>query len=200
MPTVRIPTKLSRNAPCHCGSGRKYKKCCEKKEKKAMEAGKQIELKNEFREEVQDPYAGIPEIELVRRDQAVLLKELILRKMVRAVNNFGIRKIIDSAKELRIEITALPKSPYREVCIDNLGKMIENNQQVLDANKLPIETALTLLALEELFAGGEDVETKDVSARNSDGSPYQAAKIDSSEGSEAEETDDDTPKLAEEAI
>ncbi len=28
--TVRNEQKISRNDPCHCGSGRKYKKCCGK--------------------------------------------------------------------------------------------------------------------------------------------------------------------------
>ena len=26
--TTRVRTKLGRNAPCPCGSGKKYKKCC----------------------------------------------------------------------------------------------------------------------------------------------------------------------------
>ncbi|MHA1952459.1 MAG: SEC-C metal-binding domain-containing protein [Candidatus Heimdallarchaeaceae archaeon] len=27
---TRTPVKVGRNDPCSCGSGRKYKKCCEK--------------------------------------------------------------------------------------------------------------------------------------------------------------------------
>ncbi len=27
-PKKRTSTKLKRNDPCHCGSGKKYKKCC----------------------------------------------------------------------------------------------------------------------------------------------------------------------------
>ncbi|MCP4686409.1 MAG: hypothetical protein GY859_00060, partial [Desulfobacterales bacterium] len=35
--TVRRPVpKLGRNAPCHCGSGRKYKKCCHDKDRKLL--------------------------------------------------------------------------------------------------------------------------------------------------------------------
>jgi len=26
--TIRVEKKLGRNEPCHCGSGKKYKKCC----------------------------------------------------------------------------------------------------------------------------------------------------------------------------
>ena len=29
--TVRVEKKIGRNEPCHCGSGKKYKKCCERK-------------------------------------------------------------------------------------------------------------------------------------------------------------------------
>ena len=109
-------------------------------------------LKNEFRDEIRDPYAGIPEDELVTRDQAVLMKELRARKFVRELNNTSLDMCISKAKELRAELLAMQKSPYREICIANAGKMIENNQNVLKANRFPIESELTLLALEELFA------------------------------------------------
>ena len=29
--TIRNEKKIGRNEPCHCGSGKKYKKCCERK-------------------------------------------------------------------------------------------------------------------------------------------------------------------------
>jgi peptide deformylase len=29
--TIRVENKPGRNEPCHCGSGKKYKKCCERK-------------------------------------------------------------------------------------------------------------------------------------------------------------------------
>lgn len=116
-------------------------------------------LKNEFRKEVRDPYAGIPVDELVTRDQVVLMKELRLRKFVREINNTSLEIVIKEAKELRTELLALPKSPYREVSIANTGKTIENNQDVLKANRWPIESEVTLLALEELFAETVEDET-----------------------------------------
>lgn len=164
METVQIPTKLRRNAPCHCGSGKKYKKCCEKKDQKKMEEEKQQSivtphsLKNEFRDEIRDPYAGIPEDELVTWDQAVLMKEIRARKFVRELNNTSLDIVISKAKELRAELMGMPKSPYREICIANAGKMIENNQNVLKANRFPLESELTLLALEELFEKTQVIE------------------------------------------
>ena len=35
-PFVRSAHKPGRNDPCHCGSGKKYKKCCEAKEAKVL--------------------------------------------------------------------------------------------------------------------------------------------------------------------
>ena len=31
-PTKKAEKKLKPNDPCHCGSGKKYKKCCKKKD------------------------------------------------------------------------------------------------------------------------------------------------------------------------
>ena len=30
VPQLKAPPKIGRNAPCPCGSGKKYKKCCGK--------------------------------------------------------------------------------------------------------------------------------------------------------------------------
>lgn len=34
-PSPAISKKINRNAPCHCGSGKKYKKCCASGDKAA---------------------------------------------------------------------------------------------------------------------------------------------------------------------
>lgn len=132
------------DAPCPCGSGKTFNKCCLLKETPA--------LKNEFRDEVRDPYAGIPEDELVTRDQAVLLKELRFNKHVNAYNRGAVANIIESSIDLRMELLAMPKSPYREMVIEDLKKTIENNQNQLKAIEFPRFRIITLLALEELFA------------------------------------------------
>ncbi len=127
-----------------------------------------LSLKNEFRKEVADPYADIPEDELIARDQAVLLWELRLRDMVREINNGGIKKIIDAATKLRTEIEAMPMSPYRAVFIENLCNMIDRNRELLASNKQPIEAVITLLAFEQLFAEPEEVEAEEVTAKLSE--------------------------------
>ena len=35
----KIVEKIGRNAPCHCGSGKKYKKCCLQKDEAARQEG-----------------------------------------------------------------------------------------------------------------------------------------------------------------
>jgi len=47
--TKKKPRKLGRNEPCHCGSGKKYKKCCLDKDVK--ELGKAIEIDSLWDEE-----------------------------------------------------------------------------------------------------------------------------------------------------
>lgn len=117
-------------------------------------------LNNEYRDELEkgkqeierDPYAGIPERVLVTRDQAVLLKELKFNSFICEINIKNVDIAIDAAEALKVELLAFPKSLYREVAIQGLGKIIENNLSLRNANKFRIDREITLLALEELFA------------------------------------------------
>lgn len=174
-PTVRVPTKLSRNAPCHCGSGKKYKRCCEPEEKKAMEASKIItgqnapKLKNTFRDEARDPYAGIPEIELVRRDQFVLLDELRFRKEAIEADRKHFETAIARAKDMRNAILVMPKSPYKELVMKDFDVQIKAQEEKLTTMRVPIHMNLTLLALEELLT---EIKTGGIE-RNTDGTPYE---------------------------
>jgi len=147
------------------------------------------ELKNEFREEVRDPYAGISEEELIRRDQAVLLRELRLRSVVRELNRKTLEIVIEDAKALRIELLGMLKSPYREECIADLTKMIQNNEAQLNTNHLPSSINITLLALEELFA--ETVEQPSLTIHQSGGGVSNAVP-------EEVEDEDVSPELADE--
>jgi len=140
--------KMRRNAPCPCGSGRKFKKCCGM-EKNKMEEVK--ELKNEFREQVRDPYAGIGQEELTRRDQNVLLLELRFRKNESEQDRAYIEAALHRAKDLRVELSALAKSPYRELVIKSLADSIKANEQKIATLSMPVHLKLALLALEELF-------------------------------------------------
>jgi len=166
---VQIPTKLRRNAPCHCGSGRKYKKCCEQKELKAMEEEKQIvtphSLKNEFRKEARDPYAGIPYAVLVARDQAVLLRELRFRKEAIEADYAHFEAAIERGKDVRNALMTLPKSPYKEAVLADIEAQIKAQADKAKTIRLPMSLNLTLLALEELFEQpGPPIEDAELNA------------------------------------
>ncbi len=58
--------KLSRNAPCPCGSGKKYKQCCYRKDFDFVEAddstiGRQVKLSEELREVVKGLFESFKE-------------------------------------------------------------------------------------------------------------------------------------------
>lgn len=176
-------TKIRRNALCHCGSGKKYKKCCEKKETKMPNGGlRGIEetreekmreqkiatphsLKNKFRDEVQDPYAGIPKDELITRDQAVLMRELRFRVRNGNEDVLHINKAIEKAKALRVELYGYPKSPYREEIINNLAKYIKMSEEKVKTLGPQKSMVLQLLALEELFAEPNVLDAEEISKK-----------------------------------
>lgn len=125
-------------------------------------------LKNEFRDEVRDPYAGIPEDELVTRDQAVLLRELNFHIDIKEADRVHIEGAIEKGIALRMELLALPKSPYREDCLCDIDIFIEANKKKVETFKTPRSTFITLLALEELFAETEEVEGETFEERLND--------------------------------
>jgi hypothetical protein len=98
--TVRRPVpKLSRNAPCHCGSGKKYKKCCYDKDQELLRDASPYEgvTMTQVRaapEEVADP-------SLIEEMRAYELKKLNLAKLnpdqlfaaYRRADLFGLREL-----------------------------------------------------------------------------------------------------------
>ena len=188
---MQATTKLRRNAPCHCGSGHKYKKCCLQKELKAMEEEKQIvtphSLKNEFRDEVRDPYAGIPAHELITRDQAVLLFELMFRKAAIEADHAHFEAAIERGKDVRRVLLTLPKSPYKEAVLAEIDAQIQAQTDKAKTIRLPMSLNLTLLALEELF---EQTTATEEEIR---GEPDDDAEDELTIPDEPEEPDEDDP-------
>lgn len=159
---IQTPTKLRRNALCPCGSGRKFKKCCGKVEGETiMDEQTKIatthSLKNEIRKEVRDPYAGIPEAELVRRDQAVLLREQRFRIDSYRADHRHITEAIEKGKAMRIELLGLPKSLGRESALKELDVQIKTNEQQLEKYEVPRKVLVNVLALEELLSETEEI-------------------------------------------
>ena len=185
---VKAPTKLKRNQPCPCGSGRKYKKCCEKKEKQIME---NPTTKTEVEKEAQNPSKGIcyPEDVLIKRDQLVLLHELRFRSAVIQSNIANLHVVIAEAMAFREILLALPKSPHREVCLNDIDKIIDNNRANLKAHIMPASIKANIAALEELLQKPDAEDEEENEVREEGRNPVELDDWD--EDDEAEELKDD---------
>jgi hypothetical protein len=153
--TVRRPVpKIGRNAPCPCGSGKKYKKCCYEKDQQLLRDA--------------SPYEGITmtqlrsmpnlvsDAELIKKMRAYELKKLdpvqlnedqLYQAYVRAVH-FGLRQF---AYELLMELKGRPDR--QDFALDHMEDLLES---ALDAGDLDVaHQALESIPPEKL----EDPET-----------------------------------------
>jgi len=164
-------SKTKRNAPCPCGSGHKYKKCCEPKEKKKMEEGTKIvtphSLKNEFRNEVKKEDKGpveieterVGEAEMLRRDQYVAMRQLQVQKMMMAKDTAFNISAIDEYNDFADELAALPLSQGRGAVASMIRKQVELLAKQVEQSKFGRTNVITLNALEAVF--NEDREYPD---------------------------------------
>lgn len=159
---IKLPAK---NKPCPCGSGKKYKKCCFGKDGKETmmntEGGTALVpniarkvLKNTFREEAKNPLAGIPEDELLRRDQFVMSRQLLAKKKMVEADRLHFERIMNWLKALRIEISSLPVSAGQRPTIDNINKQLDNLQAQHATLILSRQDEATLSALLEVLRYG----------------------------------------------
>ena len=173
-------------------------------------------LKNDFRDVVRDPYAGISEAELVTRDQVVLLKELRFREESVEADRKHFEVSITRSKIFRMVLLALPKSPYRELVMKDIGEQVTAMEDKHEKMRLPKSLTLSLLALEELFAETEETVAIAAELHKKDGPlinlhPSDKATVDDDAEAEDEFTisieqagesvdEDGTPTLGEEAV
>jgi hypothetical protein len=81
----RVAPKMSRNAPCHCGSGQKYKRCCHDKDQErarfpsAVPGKTQAELAR-----APEQYVTVEEFQTMNRDKVRRLNPLKLKEEVLA--------------------------------------------------------------------------------------------------------------------
>ena len=135
--TVRRPVpKIGRNAPCPCGSGKKYKKCCYEKDQQLLRDP--------------SPYEGITmtqlrsmpnlvgDAELIKKMRAYELKKLepvqlneeqLYQAYVRALH-FGLRQL---ACELLLELKGRPNR--QDFALDHMQDLLES---ALDAGDIDI--------------------------------------------------------------
>jgi len=141
--------KLSRNAKCFCGSGKKFKKCHGKKEG-AKNMDEIPKLKNEFRKEAADPYAGITREELTLRDQEVLRQEIRFYIDMKEENKKHIQLSIGKSKIFKSFLLSMPKSPYKENSLNDVEALIKKLEIDLSSACVPISWGSILSALDEL--------------------------------------------------
>lgn len=175
--TIRRPIpKVGRNAPCHCGSGKKYKKCCLEKERELLRDA--------------SPYAGVTMSQLRASPQLVDDTKIIddlraydLKKLVPATLNvdqllaasqrcehFGLRELaFDMLKELeqRPDNHDFDKGHFVDLMDSTMAAgdmaLAEKIRQHIPSEIL-VEPELTQLQF-ELLRDNENMEKLDVLLR-----------------------------------
>ena len=155
--------KLARNQPCPCGSGRKYKRCCEPKDiaAKAANQPKGIKLmqpkekpKNTFRREVEA--ANISDAELMYRDQCVMLMEMENHKSRVDADVVHYRSAIETRETELIAFKNLPaceaKQPAIEACKEHIKMLNQSLENCLA--KFPRAAVVQMEALKRVVAMG----------------------------------------------
>jgi len=156
----------SRNKPCPCGSGKKYKKCCELKKsgppiilpgpgldssvQKAI-TRKPDDLKNTMR----DPFEGIPEVELVRRDQMVFLASMEMAYLMLQHDRHYFDTMIKMVTALRIQIRSLEDSPEKKPTLDRIEQQLTQYAESRKKKVFARTDVITLIALRELVGPKE---------------------------------------------
>jgi len=135
--------KPGRNDPCYCGSGRKYKKCCLKKEDSIME-----KKENEFAKQVAG--SKISPAEEMNRNQTVHMFYLQARKSMLAADKIHLQSQIDMFNAVRTDILAMPDCECKVGTLGGIEKQIEQHEKALDNCQLGGLEEMTLDAIERL--------------------------------------------------
>ena len=150
--------KLAKNSPCHCGSGRKYKRCCLPKELAAQSQNQPkgikppLKLKNTFRKEIHAK--DVSDVELMYRDQCVLLVEMESHKARLDADADHFRAAIASKEAELVAIKNLPASEGKQPSIEACEGHIKSLKDKLEGCKLPRVMEVQMDAVEKVVALG----------------------------------------------
>ncbi len=135
--TVRRPVpKLNRNAPCHCGSGKKYKHCCYEKDQKLLREASQYE--GLTKTQVLEAQSVIDDTDFIDRMHAYELNKLNPSQLnkdqlfaaYRRAERFGLREIcFNMLFELR------QRRDQQEFAVDHFVDLLHS---ALSAIELPL--------------------------------------------------------------
>ena len=195
-------SKQKRNALCHCGSGKKFKKCCGKELQK-METEK---LSNKFRDQAEKAKENNPQVALdkeaakvgdvvlLTRDQFVSMRQLQHQKEMSNADKEYTLWAIGEYEKFLAELKELPLSEGRDGTIAGVEKQMSNLNKQLQMCQFARVAECTLKALEVLFGSEErpvEVDTVGEIKAMDESDDLQAG--DDEQADEPELQDDETP-------
>ncbi len=122
-----------RNHPCPCGSGKKYKKCCMKKE---------LEMEK-------TPHSlTASESEMLRRDQFVAMRQLQVQKDMVAKDVEYSESAIGRYNDFLDELAELPACASNAAVTGLVKKQIEVLEKQVEQSRFARSNEITLAALE----------------------------------------------------
>ena len=161
-------SKPKRNHPCPCGSGRKYKSCCMKKE---QEMENKIvtphSLKNEFRDEasagqqvnphpapnlIHDETERVGEAEMLRRDQFAQMRHMQVQQNMMARDIAFNEVAIEVYNRFLVELKGMPVCEAERSVAVMVMKQIEFLTKQVEQSKFARADTVILAALESVFA------------------------------------------------
>jgi hypothetical protein len=154
---AKTKKKPSRNKPCPCGSGRKYKKCCGLKERVESYGGK---LDNAVAKALQrkpgdikskDPLAGIPKEELLHRDQVIILAQHETKQTLVRMDQAHLTVLENYIKELRTFINAQPESEGRSGALGDIAVQLKSLEDQRAATAFSRPNEILMYSLQALL-------------------------------------------------
>ena len=145
-----------KNAPCPCGSGRKFKKCC-----KPKLAEWQSQVEKMLREQSAKPpsieaqLAKISPNEQRRRDEMVFLRNLERRHLALAKDRRSLQESIDNLEVWKREIESWPLSVLQLVSLQQVSQQIKKNKDQKDQTMLTRHEEIILSLLVDKYRVGE---------------------------------------------
>ena len=159
-----MQNKPHRNAPCHCGSGHKYKKCHLDEDKRIIGDQKKSVPTNAFRDELAKAEKCLKEEQVViysggvsiPRDQDLLRLQLRFQEELVGMSAEHLTEVVERI-ELHLEVLqGLPGSNGKLKVIAGVTQQLETTKQALAGTKVGWQDRAYSAALEALIDGGEE--------------------------------------------
>ena len=147
MTDVQTPKRISRNAPCPCGSGKKYKRCHLLMHEKiaAMNTKATEKLHND--EPGRQPQATETAEVMMLRDQKVFAWQLTAHKRALARDRAHLKHQLLDLKGMIAALESLPACEGRTALMASTKKEIKQIEETLLRHEFPRASKVTLDAL-----------------------------------------------------